>query len=255
MNKNSQQIQVNNNVKSFYILKLYEYLGLEEPGYRTDDNARLAEYRGDIGFGITLTDIGYFETLDEAEKRIRQIAREGRQRIYGFVVKEKPLGHVISGVDDLSVRRYLKDGTLWQVCDTSGVTYCDGKRVDLGETRFYGRDPSTIHFKEGDIVEIAGNDFVELGIVWRLPATKEQMKDVWEQYREVYGAAISTEHPDVLDDCYVIATYNPMKVRGFKRRMDFPAVVNVLPPSLPVPENIADALRERLEMVKKEKKG
>ena len=33
MNKNSQQIQVNNNVRSFYILKLYEYLGLEEPRY------------------------------------------------------------------------------------------------------------------------------------------------------------------------------------------------------------------------------
>jgi hypothetical protein len=253
MGKNNQQIQINNGVKSFYILKIYEYLGLEEPGYRTDDDARLAEYRGDIGFGITFTDVGYFEALDEAEKCIKRIAGGNSQRIYGFVVKEKPLGHVISGVDDLSVRRYLKDGSLWQVCNTSGVAYCEGKRMDLGDTCFYGRDPSTICFKEGDIVEIAGNDFVELGIVWRLPATKEQMKDVWELYCKVYGAAISTERPDILDDCYVTAVYNPLKIRGFCRRTEYPAVVNVLPPSLPVPKNIADTLRERLEMLKKEK--
>ena len=36
-------------------------------------------------------------------------------------------------------------------------------------------DFKTIRFKEGDIVEIASDEFVELAIVWLAPPTREQM--------------------------------------------------------------------------------
>ena len=52
-----------------------------------------------------------------------------------------------------------------------------GDDCDLGDSGFYGRDPKTIPFKEGDIVEVVENDFVHLAIIWSLPATIEDVEE------------------------------------------------------------------------------
>jgi hypothetical protein len=237
--------------KTIFKLQVYEIVGLSKPKYRLDEEGRPEDYRNKPGFSILGTDIGYFETLAKAEKRIRQIAAENRRGLYGFVVREKALGYVVSGMNNVSVRRYLKDGTLWQACTTSGIIFCDRKNMELGDSGFYGRDPKTIRFKEGDIVEIAYEEFVELAIVWQTPATKEQMKPVWDAIRKE-GVKKPYGYPGILDDHYVVAILNPLKADIFCIRTAQPATIDVLPPSLPVPKTLAAKLRKALEQVKKE---
>ena len=239
--------------KSIYELQLYEIISPSKTKYRLNDDERREYYNGMPGFSILGTDIGYFETLAKAEKRIRQIAAENRRGLYGFVVREKALGYVVSGMNNVSVRRYLKDGTLWQACTTSGIIFCDRKNMELGDSGFYGRDPKTIRFKEGDIVEIAYEEFVELAIVWQTPATKEQMKPVWNAIRKE-GVKKPYGSPGILDDHYVVAVFNPYEEKVFRLKTDEPATVNVLPPSHPVPRTLAAKLRKVLEQVKKEEK-
>jgi hypothetical protein len=240
------------NFKTIYKLQVYEIVGLSTPKYRLDEDGRPKDYRNKPGFCIFGTDAGYFETLAEAEKHIKRIAAQGDWDLYGFVVSERPLGHIISGMRDISTRRYLKDGTLWQVSSTSGVCRCDGKNMELGDTGFYGRDPETIRFKEGDIVEIANDEFVELAIVWQTPATKEQMKPIWNALRGPTGEKFPDNYPDILDDRYVVAILNPLDADVFCIRTHMPPTVDVLPPSQPVSKTLAAKLRKALRQTKKE---
>lgn len=240
------------NFKTIYKLQVYEIVGLSTPKYRLDEDGRPKDYRNKPGFCIFGTDAGYFETLAEAEKHIKRIAAQGDWDLYGFVVSERPLGHIISGMRDVSTRRYLKDGTLWQVSSTSGVCRCDGKNMELGDTGFYGRDPETIRFKEGDIVEIANDEFVELAIVWQTPATKEQMKPIWNALRGPTGEKFPDNYPDILDDRYVVAILNPLDADFFCIRTDIPPTVDVLPPSQSVSKTLAAKLRKALRQTKKE---
>lgn len=240
------------NFKTIYKLQVYEIVGLSTPKYRLDEDGRPKDYRNKPGFCIFGTDAGYFETLAEAEKHIKRIAAQGDWDLYGFVVSERPLGHIISGMRDISTRRYLKDGTLWQVSSTSGVCRCDGKNMELGDTGFYGRDPETIRFKEGDIVEIVNDEFVELAIVWQTPATKEQMKPIWDALGGATGEKFPDNYPDILDDRYVVAILNPLDADVFCIRTHMPPTVDVLPPSQPVSKTLAAKLRKALRQTKKE---
>ena len=61
---------------------------------------------------------------------------------HGFVIKEMLRDCLVDTYAPLSIRRYLNDGSLW----------CKG-------------GDKTAKFKEGDFVEIAYDDYAELGIV------------------------------------------------------------------------------------------
>ena len=124
--------------------------------------------------------------------------------------------------------------------------------MELGDTGFYGRDPETIRFKEGDIVEIANDEFVELAIVWQTPATKEQMKPIWNALRGPTGEKFPDNYPDILDDRYVVAILNPLDADFFCIRTDIPPTVDVLPPSQSVSKTLAAKLRKALRQTKKE---
>lgn len=239
------------NFKTIFKLQAYQIVSLSKPAYRLDEDGRPEDYRNKPGFNICGTDAGYFETLAEAEAHIGQIAAQGYRDLYGFVVSERPLGHHTSGMRDISTRRYLKDGTLWQECTTSGVSHCDGKDMELGDTRFYGRDPGTIPFKEGDIVEVASDEFVELAIVWITPPTREQIWPIWDTLRGPLGDNIPYSYPDILDDHYVVAILTPLEADIFRIYTDQPQTVDVLPPSLPVPKRLAAKLRQALKQTKK----
>jgi hypothetical protein len=80
--------------------------------------------------------------LRDAEKCIKKIVRRKRDDVYGFVIKEMLRDCLVYTYASLSIRRYLKDGSLW----------CTGS-------------DKTAKFKEGDFVEIAYDDYAELGIV------------------------------------------------------------------------------------------
>lgn len=239
--------------KSVFILHVYKY-GVCEPKVAYHIDKEELERKGCASPGIDIWDyeVGYFQTLRAAEKRIKKIASENQERLYSFLVKEKPQDCMIRKGSYLSVRRYLKDGSLWQVSKVSSIRDYDGIDEDLGNTGFYGRDLKTIPFKEGDIVEIAYNNFIELAVIWDLPATKEMMKVIWDRHRKYFGEKTPRIHPDDTDDGYTTVEYSVAKDGEIGFGHSHPAVVNVLPPSLPVPKKFAQQLRKCLKTLQKE---
>lgn len=246
-----------NNYKSIFVLHIYAYSSPnDELAYCIDQDE--IEIHGCTcpGFRIFESRTVYCTTLAEAEKFIKKCTKTKGKDIYGFVVEEKPLDCAHSPSDRLSVRRYLKNGKLWQKCEISSVREFFGADRDIGETNFYGRDLKTIPFKMGDIVEVAGENFVELAIVWSLPPSVGQMKKVWERFRaraksEKVSIA-SSIHPDEADDAYAVVYYSVDKEGKIDYGHTHPATVDVLPPSLPVPRKIATELRRRLKMSQEE---
>ena len=237
------------NYKSIFILHVYKFEPCEKLAYRVDkDNIERKGY-AEPGFGIFESETGFFESLAQTEKQIRKLAND--IDTYSFLVEEKPMGGMFYAGDALSRRRYLKDGKQWQECDVSGIRYFNEKHIDLGNTEFHGRDLKTIPFKEGDIVEIAGLDFVRLAIIWSLPPSLERMKEIWAQHKSAFGKKLRI-HPDQSDDAYTVAYYNVEKDDEIGYGHTHPAVVDVLPPSLPVPRKIAVELRNHLKMLQDE---
>ncbi len=237
------------NYKSAFILRVFKFSSCEKPAYRMDKEEIERNGYAKPGFGIFESENGIYLTLAEAEKHIKKLAKD--KDIYSFLVEEKPLGGTFYTGDTLSRRRYLKDGSLWQKCEVSGIRYFNGKDVDLGNTGFYGRDPKTIPFKEGDVVEVANRDFVQLAIIWNLPPSIEYMKPIWERHR-IRGKKFSRIHPDDSDDAYTVANYDVEKNGEIGYGHFHPAVVDVLPPSLTVPRKIAAELSCRLKMLQDE---
>ena len=239
------------NYKSVFILRVYKFDQCEKPAYRIDKEEIERNGYAEPGLNVFESENGIYLTLAGAEKAIKKLAKDKGNGIYSFLIEEKPVGGTFFTRDTLSRRRYLKNGKLWQKCEVSGIRYFNGKDIDLGETGFYGRDLKTIPFKEGDIVEIAHNDFVQLAIIWSLPPSIEYMKPIWERHR-IRGKKFSRIHPDDSDDAYTIAYYDVGKDGEIGYGHSHPAVVDVLPPSLPVPRKIAAELRRRLKMLQDE---
>lgn len=126
--------------KSIFVLEVYEFAPGESHTYQVYKERC---YRCAGPCALTWqTKVGYFETLRNAEKNIKKIVRRKRDDVYGFVIKEMPRDCLVNKYAPLSIRRYLKEGSLW----------CTGS-------------DKTAKFKEGDLVEIAYDDYVELGIV------------------------------------------------------------------------------------------
>ena len=126
--------------KSIFVLEVYEYAPGESHTYQVYKEKC---YRCAGPCALTWqTKVGYFETLLNAEKNIKKIVRRNRDDVYGFVIKEMPRDCLVDTYAPLSIRRYLNDGSLW----------CTGS-------------DETAKFKEGDFVEIAYDDYAELGIV------------------------------------------------------------------------------------------
>lgn len=239
------------NFKSIFLLRVYKCDPFEKAAYRIDKDEIERSGCAEPGFKIYESENGIYPTLAEAETKIKKLAKNKDDDIHSFLVEEKPLGVTFFTGDTLSKRRYLKDGSLWQKCEVSGIRYCDGKFCDLGDTGFYGRDLKTVPFKEGDIVEVASRDSVRLAIIWNLPASVERMKKIWARHRSVFGRK-NRIHPDEADDAYTIVYYDVHKDGEIGYGHSHPAVVDVLPTSLPIPRKIAAELRRRLKMLQDE---
>ncbi|MDD5941473.1 hypothetical protein [Fibrobacter sp.] len=185
--------------KSIFVLKIYEFAPGESHTYQVYKEKC---YRCAGPCALTWqTKVGYFETLRDAEKNIKKIVRRNRDDVYGFVIKEMPRDCLVDTYAPLSIRRYLNDGSLW----------CTGS-------------DETAKFKEGDFVEIAYDDYAELGIV---------------------------QDFDNADCSYTVVTYNLDENESADFCTRLRDATCVLPPSFPVQKKYAAALRRGLKQAKK----
>ena len=117
---------------------------------------------------------------------------------------------------------------------------------------FNGRDPKTIRFKEGDIVEIPRDDYVKLAIVWKTPSTTEQVENYRIQLRNHNVQAKKLLNELSMGDSYNIVSYSVSEDGSVNYCVSDEPSVNVLPPSKPVPRKIAAELRKQLKRAKEE---
>lgn len=186
--------------KSIFVLEVYEFAPGESHTYQVYKEKC---YRCAGPCALTWqTKVGYFETLHDAEKNIKKILRRKCDDIHGFVIKEMPRDCLVDTYAPLSIRRYLNDGSLW----------------------FKGGD-NTAKFKEGDFVEIAYDDYAELGIV---------------------------QDFDAAAGFYTVVTYNLDENAPSEFCTRLCDATCALPPSFPVQKKYAAALRRGLKQAKKE---
>ena len=173
-------------------------------------------------FKVEWHEYAYFKTLDEVECYVKYQAQMWYDASdvfpvdnkflnnYAYVVIEIPLGKEVNLShlgQNLSVRIYLPDGTLWGVksyadffprygLDPDGFNYW-GR-----QNQFWGRDPEEIKFKPGDIVEILGypgNDYwsddeVNLAIIVKTPPTKAEVAEMRKQYVATHSGFAVCNH-------------------------------------------------------------
>ena len=186
--------------KNIFVLEVYEFAPCEKRAYQVYKE-RWSRCAGPCAL-TWQTKVGYFETLRDAENNIKKIVRRKRDDVYGFVIKEMPRDCLVDTCAPLSIRRYLKDGSLW----------CTGS-------------DKTAKFKEGDFVEMAYDDYVELGIVQGF---------------------------DNADCSYTVVTYNLDENESADFCTRLCDATCVLPPSFPVQKKYAAALRRGLKQAEKE---
>ena len=150
----------------------------------------------------------YFRTIEEVEMYIHNQAFASD--IYAYVVIEIPIGlevNISALEQNLSIRIYTADGTLWgenryahffpkRGLDPDGYNYWGRRNI------FMGRNPEEIHFKPGDIVEILGHtgnwywdhDKVELAIVTKSPPTITEVASLRRQYIDTHSGFDVCDH-------------------------------------------------------------
>ena len=185
--------------KNIFVLEVYEFAPGESHTYQVYKE-RWSRCAGPCAL-TWQTKVGYFETLRDAENNIKKIVRRKRDNVYGFVIKEMPRNCLVDICAPLSIRRYLKEGSLW----------CTG-------------GDKTAKFKEGDFVEIAYDDYAELGIV--------------QDFDDDAGS-------------YTVVTYNLDENESADFCNRFCHAAYVLPTSFPVQKKYATALRRGLKQAKK----
>lgn len=146
----------------------------------------------------------YFKNIDEVERYIKEQAQLDEKinsqislendltGVYAYVVIEVPLAMEIN--DDvlcqyLSLRIYLRDGSLWGRNNYANfIPHHGNSQLTMfwrAKNVFGGRKPEEIKYKPGDIVEILGcpgNDYwsnnrVDLAIVVGTPETVDQVAE------------------------------------------------------------------------------
>lgn len=185
---------------------------------------------------------------------------------YAYVVLELPIGMEVNAFllgQNLSVRVYLPDGTLWGVKAYAdffpryGLNH-DGYNYWGRRNQFWGRAPEDIKFKPGDIVEILGypgngywsEDEVNLAIIVKTPPTKIEVTEMRKQYLathsdfDICDHALSREFGSDLDTYAVVS----FACEG----LDHATTISVFKPTKPVSSRRKKALMDLYKKCLKE---
>lgn len=111
-----------------------------------------------------------FRTLEEAERKIEELANEKSENRYCFFVCEVPLGVHCYHSQSQRIRSYTRDGKLFAESAASGIEDTNGV-LEM----FQGRDEDELQFRSGDLVEVFRGDCVTLEIVCSLPIDRTEV--------------------------------------------------------------------------------
>jgi hypothetical protein len=112
-----------------------------------------------------------FRTLEEAERKIEELANEKSENRYCFFVREVPLGVHCDPLQSQRIRSYTRDGKLFAESAASGIEDINGV-LEM----FKGRDEDELQFRSGDLVEVFRGDCVTLEIVYSLPIDRMEFE-------------------------------------------------------------------------------
>lgn len=242
-----QQPEKNNNL---FVLRVFGYVYGSKKGYSIDKDEFLYCPNVRPGFYVMENEVGYYQSLAEVEKQIRKTVKQNANDVYGFFVSELPFGSLMKSCDYISCWRYLQDGSQW--LKSVGPSNLPRQFRVCNKEPFNGRDPKTIRFKEGDIVEIPQDDYVSLAIVWKPPSTAEQIANVREQLRNRKDETNLSLGDLSMGDSYKIVRYSVTEDGTVSYCVLDEPSVNVLPPSKPVPRKFAAELRKQLKRAQEE---
>lgn len=206
------------------IFKVIRY----EPTFRNKQRLRYPTFR------VSGNNVIYFRTLEDVENYMQE--RGGFYNsvlkmhpidgnyidLYAYVVIEIPLREEIN-VDvldqNLSLRIYLPDGTLWGKNDYGSFMSKDAIGDEYNywgrRNQFWGRRPEEIRFKPGDIVEILGcpgnfywgNETVDLAVVVKTPPTITEVEEIRKQYFETHSGVDLSDHSLSIEFDFSLDTY------------------------------------------------
>lgn len=171
--------------------------------------------------------VGFYSTLEKAEKAILKEMESNYQANFGYIIKEKLLDAHCT--DPLTIRNYRPDGSFLSFTDSPDHT----------EGKFAGRRSEDILFRRGDIVEylVPENNKARLGIILSTPRTLGEPLNP-NPHGDYVGDNYFPFALDANDDCYYVATFD----RG-KRFKDFISVPFIFPPQ----KKVSMALRRKLQ--------
>jgi hypothetical protein len=199
-------------------------------------------------FEVSSFGVGFFSSLKSAEAALsKYISEQTEDDVYCFFIKEFAVDDLLYSYTE-SERVYSPAGELIDECLVAEL-----------EGDFYGRPPEKIRFKVGDIVEVLAYGHVELGIVYAVPETPDEMKERIAYLIEHYYPN-DTNHDfqsGYGDDCYNVYSGkmwdkddNCFSLYDWKdgddcETLDFHGHIQsccLFPPRLPVPENLKNKL-------------
>lgn len=154
-----------------------------------------------------------FHTLEEAERKIEELANEKSENRYCFFVREVPLGVHCYHSQSQRIRSYTRDGKLFAESAASGIEDTNGV-LEM----FKGRDEDELQFRSGDLVEVFRGDCVTLEIVCSLPINRtEVIKRILSSNRRLLL--------DCTDDSFVTLDGD----EGYMECHSHPAIVQCFP--------------------------
>ena len=164
---------------------------------------------------------GYSYTLEGAENMMHdELSKDHTEPVYCFYIREKSMEknfHNCFGEGRLSERVYDAEGVLLD------------KRLISWEDAYIGRDPETIRFDCGDIVEayFPSQNQVILGFVMETPPTKAELRP-W----------IGTDTRDVSEDSYMFMKDD----KGTHVHQD---ALYIFKPHFPIPKPTLERLKRQ----------
>ena len=210
-------------------------------------------------FKVEHRTVGYFHTLEDAERRInklvaRNIAGARDEEYYGFVVREIPFDwEIVSDYYSQRTRTYLEDGSFFGETKVSNLGYKDSNG-DLEP--FKGRDEEECRFREGDLVEVLHPDKVTLEVVLSLPPSTTRVKQIRHNLFREAGALYPDLKDEQLqpdmgwtldysDDSYVTLDGD----EGYMVNHSHPTTIQLFPVRRKVSDRLRDKLLRGLEEV------